>query len=73
MKNLLKFCLISFFMMSNIMVFAQPGNGDGGGGTGLEGGDPSPAPINSKLILLAISGVIYALYKFKKIYKKSVI
>ncbi len=70
MKKLLNFCLVSFFMMSNIMVFAQPGNGDGGGGTGLEGGDPSPAPINSKLILLAISGILFALYKFKKYSKK---
>jgi len=57
-------------MMSNIMVFAQPGNGDGGGGTGLEGGDPSPAPINSKLILLAALGILYAIYKFKKTTKK---
>ena len=69
MKKLLRFYLISFFMLSNIVVFAQPGTGDGTG-TGLEGGDPSPAPINSKLILLAISGILFALYKFKKKLKK---
>lgn len=64
MKKLLKFYLFSFILLSDIMVFAQPGDDDGGGG--LEGGDPQPAPINSKLILLAIAGVLFVIYSFRK-------
>ena len=50
--------------MSDFAAFAQPGNDDGGGG--LEGGDPLPAPINSKIILLAIAGVYLVIYTFSK-------
>ena len=57
-------------MMSNIVAIAQPGDQDNNGGGGLEGGDPAPAPINHKLILLAVAGIFYAIYKYKKIYKK---
>lgn len=45
-------------------MFAQPGDDDGGGG--LEGEDPAPAPINSKLIYLAALGVLFVLYKKNK-------
>lgn len=46
------------------MVFAQPGDDDGGGG--LEEEDPEPAPINSKLIFLAIIGILFVMYTFRK-------
>jgi hypothetical protein len=72
MKKIINFCLISFFMMSDIVAIAQPGDQDNNGGGGLEGGDPAPAPINDKLILLAILGILYAIYKFKKHYKKEI-
>ena len=66
MKNIYKFYLLSFVLLSDFVVFAQPGNGDGGGGGGLEGGDPQPAPINSKLIILAIMGIVFVMYTFRK-------
>ena len=45
-------------------MFAQPGDEDGDGG--LEGDDPAPAPINSKLIILAIIGILFVIYSFNK-------
>lgn len=70
MKKLLKFYLLSFILLSDFMAFAQPGDDDGGGG-GLEGGDPQPAPINSKLILLAIIGILFVMYTFRKSKKQA--
>jgi len=71
MKNLLKFTLFSFFLMSDFMIFAQPGDQDNNGGGGLEGTDPAPAPINSKLIILAVIGLFFAFYKIKNSVKKA--
>ena len=64
MKKLLKLYLLSFILLSDFAVFAQPGDDDGGGG--LEGGDPQPAPINSKILFLAIVGVLFVIYTFRK-------
>ena len=64
MKNLLKFYLLTFVLLSDFVAFAQPGDDDGGGG--LEGGDPLPAPINNKMFLLAIAGVCFVIYTFNK-------
>jgi hypothetical protein len=53
-------------------MFAQPGDEDnnGGDGGGLEGTDPAPAPINSKLVILVILGLVFAFYKLKNNPKK---
>ncbi|MDI1315946.1 hypothetical protein [Flavobacterium sp.] len=64
MRNLVKLYLVSFIFLSDFIAFAQPGDDDGTGG--LEGGDPQPAPIDSKLILLAIIGILFAVYSFRK-------
>ena len=64
MKNLFRLYLLSFFLLSDFVLFAQPGDNDGGGGVG--GNDPQPAPINSKLILLAIMGILFVVYTFRK-------
>jgi len=64
MKNLLKFYILIFVLTSDFVLFAQPGDDDGGGG--LEGDDPQPAPINSQLILLAIVGVLFVIYTLRK-------
>ena len=64
MKKLLKFYILTFVLLSDFIAFAQPGADDGSGG--LEGGDPQPAPINTKLILLAIAGVCFVIYYFRK-------
>jgi len=66
MKNIYKLYLLTFVLLSNFAVFAQPGDNDDGGGTGLEGSDPAPTPINSKLILLAIMGIVFVMYTFRK-------
>jgi hypothetical protein len=64
MKNILKFALLAFIMLYDFVAFAQPGDDDGGGG--VEDVDPQPAPINSKLILLLVIGLIFAYHSFKK-------
>ncbi|MGC4040239.1 MAG: hypothetical protein QM710_05475 [Flavobacterium sp.] len=64
MKKLLKFYLLTFILFSDFVAFAQPGDDDGGGG--VEGEDPEPAPINNKLILLAITGILFAIYTYRK-------
>jgi len=64
MKKLLRIYILTFVLLSDFIAFAQPGDDDGGGG--LEGDDPQPAPINSQLILLAIVGVLFVIYTFRK-------
>jgi hypothetical protein len=69
MKNIFKLYLLTFFILSDFIVFAQPGADDGTGN--LEGNDPPAAPINTKLILLLILGVIFAFVQIKKYRKVS--
>lgn len=69
MKNIIKFYLFSFILLSNFATFAQTGPGDGGTG-GLEGGDPAPSPINEKMIFLFISALVFAFYKLRNTPKK---
>lgn len=64
MKNLFRLYLLSFFLLSDFVLFAQVGDDDGGGG--VENKDPAPAPINSTLILLAIMGILFVFYTFRK-------
>ncbi|WP_396159177.1 hypothetical protein [Flavobacterium sp.] len=69
MRKFYKFYLLSLILLSDFVTFAQPGDDDGGGG--LEDGDPAPAPINSKLILLAIMGILFVLYTVNKSKKQA--
>lgn len=62
-STLLKIYIFSFLFMTDFVAFAQPGTDDGSGG--LEGDDPPPAPINTKLIFLAVFGILYVAYYFK--------
>ncbi len=67
MKNrLFNLYLISFFLLVDFVAFAQPGDEDGGGPSGLEGDDLPPAPINGKLIWLGIAALLYAFYSIRK-------
>ena len=67
MRNSLKFYFVTLLLLaSDFVSFAQAGPGDDDGGGGVEGGDPQPAPINSQLILLAIIGVLFVMYTFRK-------
>ncbi len=71
-KNSTNLILTLLFLGSQAALFAQGGPGDGGdGGGGLEGGDPAPAPINTNLIVLAIVGLVFAFYQFKKHQKEA--
>jgi hypothetical protein len=62
-NNLFKLYILSFFLLSDFLLFAQPGDDDGGGG--LEGDDPVPAAIDGKLVWLGVVAVIYAFYSLK--------
>lgn len=57
------YCTI-FFLVSSTVMFAVPGdeseNGD------LEGPEPTAAPINNKLFILIIAGILYAYFHFSK-------
>lgn len=58
MKNILKICLILSLLLTNFSAFAQ--------GEPNPDLDPQPAPINSKLILLTITGVLFVLYTLRQ-------
>ena len=63
MKNIYKAYLLSFFLLCDFIAFAQPGDDTIGGD--LEGEEPA-APINSKLTILLILGVVFAFYQIKR-------
>ncbi|RZJ73591.1 hypothetical protein [Flavobacterium sp.] len=63
-QNLTKLYFLTFFLLIDFVAFAQPGNDDENGD--LEGDDPPPAPINGKLIWLAVVGILFAYYTFKR-------
>jgi len=66
-NNIFKFVMFAFIMATNFSVFAQEQDGIGSTGTGnigTEGGDGPVAPINSKLIWLAIAGITFAVFYF---------
>ena len=65
MKNsFFKTIILGFFLLSDLVLFAQPGDDDGSGG--LEGGDTPPAPIDGKLIWLGIIAILFAFYTLKR-------
>ena len=64
MRKFYKFYLLSFILLSDFVAFAQPGDDYGGGG--LEGDDPQPAPINGKLVILALTAILFVLYTYRK-------
>ena len=59
MKTKTYLYLFILFLFTELSSFAQ--------GPEDEGGDPQPAPINGKLFLLAITAILYVIYKLKKI------
>jgi hypothetical protein len=69
-KNLLKWSLLAFMLVSNLVMFAQdPDSTEGGEGPPLEGGD-QPTPINGMLVYLAVAGILFAVYYFSKMQKQ---
>ncbi|MFZ4679511.1 MAG: hypothetical protein ACOYLP_05030 [Flavobacterium sp.] len=62
----MKFYVLTIVLFSNFVAFAQgPGEDDGSGGLGGE--DPVPvAPINGQLMVLAILGISFVIYTYRK-------
>ena len=68
MKRTFKILLLFYFLFTDFILFAQiggPGDDDNNGSTGLEGGDPPQATINTKLWALILLALVYAYYAFK--------
>lgn len=63
MKKIFTIGLFAFFLLHDFQLFAQGDDEDGGG---LEGTDPPAAPINSKLIYLALIAVFFAFYSYQR-------
>lgn len=66
MKKTYKFALLAFVLLTNFVSFAQPSSDDDTGNGNLDGDD---LPINSKLIFLAVAGVLFGIYSLKKFRK----
>lgn len=62
-KLLLAYCF-TFFLVNDFVLFAQPGDDDDNGG--LDDVDPAPAPINSKIIILIVAGILFSIYSFRR-------
>lgn len=73
MKKTVKIAFVLYFLFSDFLLFAQlgggPGDEDDNGSTGLEGGDPPASPINVRLWIVVILGIIYAFLVLKKLNK----
>lgn len=66
--NVLKYYIAAVYFCSSFALFAQPGDGDTGGG--LEGGDPA-APIDDYVWVLALIGLLFVFYKFRAMHKQA--
>lgn len=62
-KLLTTYCTI-FSLLTSMLMFAVPGDENDTGD--LEGPEPTAAPINSKLFILFIAGIVYAYIHFLK-------
>ena len=67
-NNLFKLFIFSFVLLSDFVMYSQPG--DDTGDCTLEGDDAPAAPINSKLIILALAGIIFAVYTVRNSRKR---
>lgn len=63
--NLFKFYIIAVMFMFDFAVFAQDGPGDDDDDGDLEDDDAPPVPINGKLIWLAITAILFAIYIYR--------
>jgi hypothetical protein len=75
MKKIFKIAAVSYFLFFDFVLFAQvggPGDDDDNGGNGLEGGDPQQAPINGKLSILILLGIVYSFILIKRNSKQKI-
>ncbi len=66
MKKLMKFYILAFVLFSDFAMFSQSAPGTETEVGGLEESDPQPAPINSRLMVLAILGIAFVIYTYRK-------
>jgi mannose/fructose/N-acetylgalactosamine-specific phosphotransferase system component IIC len=66
MKNVLKWYMLAFLLVSNFVVFAQGDTPPETTPVDPEVTDPDVAPINAKLIWLAVVGILFAYYYFSQ-------
>lgn len=64
-KNLLTLYITAVVLFSDFIMFAGPGAGSDGEPP-LEGEDAPAAPINGKLLWLALAGILFAVYAYKR-------
>ncbi|HLA56418.1 MAG TPA: hypothetical protein VK623_09975 [Flavobacterium sp.] len=64
-KNLFNIYIFSVVMFSDFIMFAQPGDDSDPGDDPVEGDDAPQAPINGKLLWLAIVGILFAIYTYR--------
>ncbi|RZJ34545.1 MAG: hypothetical protein EOO51_09460 [Flavobacterium sp.] len=62
--NLLRIYLVTVFLLSDFILFAQPGEESDAGN--LQDDDAPQAPINGKLIWLLVAGLLFAIYTFRR-------
>ena len=60
-KKIVKSFLVSICMLTNAVLFAQPGDTDGTPTDNLEGTDP-PASIDSLLLVLGLLALVFGFY-----------
>lgn len=68
-NNLLKIYLLGFFLFSDFIVFAGPGDSNDGGD--LEDDETPASPINGKILWLLLAGVLFAMYTYNKNRKRA--
>ena len=67
-KNLIKYGVIAFCLLSNFMVFAQPSSESNSGD--LEA--TAEAPIDQYLLVLALVGLAFVFFKMRAMQKESI-
>ena len=67
-KKFLNAYILTVMLLTDFVMFADPGDDDDDGG--LEGDDADPVPINGKLIWLAVVGILFAIYTYRSYNKK---
>lgn len=67
MKNTaIKFYTLAFYLISTVVLFASPGDGNGDGTLEGDGDNTGGAPINQYVLILAIVGLYFVFLKFNK-------
>ncbi|MCX6184201.1 MAG: hypothetical protein NTX74_03965 [Flavobacterium sp.] len=66
-SKIIKFGLVTYLLLTNIILFAKDDGGDILGDGTVENGptDPGDVPINSYLIWLILIAILFSLYLYK--------